>query len=79
MSTPDSGSPRSLRGYLLLGLAVVTCPCHLPIVLAILAGTGLATVLTQYLGLVALVMSAIFATSLWLGLRALKSTGESGS
>ncbi|MFQ5893528.1 MAG: mercury resistance protein [Nitrospinota bacterium] len=65
-------APKSLKGYLLLGLAVVTCPCHLPILLVVLAGTGLAGALSQYFGLAFLALSVIFAASLFLGLRALK-------
>ena len=72
MKTPS----RSLKGYLLLGLAFVTCPCHLPLLLAILAGTGLAGVLSQYLGVTALALSVIFLASLLLGLKALKGGGE---
>lgn len=64
--------PRSLKGYLLLGLAVVTCPCHLPILLVVLAGTGLAGALSQHFGLIFLVLTAVFAASLFLGLRTIK-------
>lgn len=31
---------RSLKGYLALGAALVFCPCHLPVTLAVLAGTA---------------------------------------
>jgi mercuric ion transport protein len=62
----------SLTGYLLLGLAVVTCPCHLPILLALLAGTGLAGVLSQHVALVFGGLALTFAVSLLLGLRALR-------
>lgn len=66
--------PRSLKGYLLLGLAFVTCPCHLPLVLAIAAGTGVAGTLSRYFGLAFLALSAVFAACLFLGLRALKGS-----
>lgn len=75
MTTPGqlrSVQPRSLKGYLLLGLAFVTCPCHLPLLLVILAGTGLAGALSEYFWLAVLALSAIFVVSLSLGLRALK-------
>jgi mercuric ion transport protein len=71
MTTPTP--PRSLKGYLLLGLAVVTCPCHLPILLAVLAGTGLAGTLSQYFWLAFGALSAIFAVALFSGFRILKS------
>jgi len=64
--------PRSVKAYLLLGLAFVTCPCHLPLLLAVLAGTGLAGALTRHFGLVFLGLSVVFVASLALGLRALK-------
>ncbi len=70
MSKP--APPRSVKGYLLLGLAFVTCPCHLPILLAILAGTGLAGALSEYVGLAFLLLSVVFVASLWLGLRAVR-------
>lgn len=68
--------PRSLKGYLLLGLAFVTCPCHLPLLLAVLAGTALAGTLSQYLWIAAAALTVIFLASLLLGLRALKGDGE---
>lgn len=67
--------PNSLKGYLLLGLAVLTCPCHLPILLAVLAGTALAGALSQYVGMAFVALTVIFVASLVLGLRALKAAG----
>ena len=78
MTTPGQARPaRSLKGYFLLGLAFVTCPCHLPILLVVLAGTGLAGALSQYFGVVFLALSVVFIASLALGLKALKR-GERG-
>ncbi|MBI2466867.1 MAG: mercury resistance protein [Candidatus Rokubacteria bacterium] len=68
--------PNSVKGYLLLGLAVLTCPCHLPILLAVLAGTGLAGALSQYFGAIFLALSVIFVASLFLGLRVLKAADQ---
>lgn len=77
---PSGATPQgSLKGYLLLGLAFVTCPCHLPILLVILAGTGLAGALSQYFGLAFLALSVIFVASLVLGLKALKGASRGGS
>jgi len=73
---PGSTSPKSLKGYLLLGLAVVTCPCHLPILLVVLAGTGLAAALREYIGIAVLVLTVVFVASVFLGLRALKGAGQ---
>ncbi|MBI3456488.1 MAG: hypothetical protein HY002_11955 [Candidatus Rokubacteria bacterium] len=71
--------PRSLKGYLLLGVAFVTCPCHLLLVLAIAAGTGLAGALSRYFGLVFFALSVIFVACLFLGLRALKGSEPGGT
>ncbi|MGH7320827.1 MAG: broad-spectrum mercury transporter MerE [Candidatus Rokuibacteriota bacterium] len=60
-----------MKSSLLLGLAVVTCPCHLPVLLAVLAGTSVAGVLSQYVGLAVLALTLIFVPALLLGLRAL--------
>lgn len=73
---PGTAPPRSLKGYLLLGLAFLTCPCHVPILLAVLAGTGLASILSQYLGVAVVTLTVIFIGSLVLGLRALKPSAE---
>jgi mercuric ion transport protein len=60
-----------VTGALLLGLAVVTCPCHLPLLLAVLAGTSVAGVLSQHVGLTVLGLTLIFLPALLLGFRAL--------
>lgn len=69
-------APRSLKGYVLLGVAVVTCPCHLPLLLIVLAGTGLAGALSQYFGVAFFALSVIFLVSLVLGLKAVKGSRE---
>lgn len=74
---PGSAAPRSFKGYLLLGVAFVTCPCHLPLLLAVLAGTGLAGALSQYFGAAFVALSVIFLVSLVLGLKAVKG-GQQG-
>lgn len=76
---PGSASPKSLKGYFLLGLAFLTCPCHLLILLAVLAGTGFAGVLSQHLGLAFLSLGVIFVVSLVLGLKSLKGGARGGA
>lgn len=61
---------RPLKAYLLLGLAVITCPCHLPLLLAILAGTALTGAINPYLGVAFVAMTVIFVVSLLYGLKA---------
>ena len=68
--------PRSLKGYLLLGLAFITCPCHLPLLLAVLAGTGMASALSQHFGLAFLLLSVVFLFFLLYGLKILKGSDQ---
>jgi mercuric ion transport protein len=35
--------------YLMAALAIVTCPCHLPVLLVLLGGTALGAVLSEHL------------------------------
>ena len=72
----NQAPPRSLKGHVLLGLAFLTCPCHLPILLAVLAGTGLAGALSQYFGVAFMALSVIFTVSVFLGLKALKGSEQ---
>jgi mercuric ion transport protein len=67
---PAGGSrPRTIRGYVMLGLALATCPCHLPVLLVLLAGTGLGAYLRDNLWLTAAALTGVFVVSLLLGLR----------
>lgn len=65
-----------MKGYLLLALAFVTCPCHLTLVLVVLAGTGLAGLLSQHFWLAFVALSVIFVTSLTFGLKVLKKSEQ---
>lgn len=62
---------RSLKGYLLLGSALVTCPCHLPLIATLLAGTALGGFLREHAALLVLALGAYFVLALLLGLRLL--------
>ena len=79
MTDAESSAPRSLKGYFLLGLAFVTCPCHLPLLLAVLAGTSLAGALSQHFWPVFLALSVIFVASLMYGLKTLKGGAQEGA
>lgn len=50
-------------------LAVVTCPCHLPILLAVLASTALGAALAEHIGVILMVLSVLFVASAWSALR----------
>lgn len=58
---------RRVKGLLLLGLALLTCPCHLPLLLLVLAGTGLGALLAAHLGLAVAVLTVVFLAALGLG------------
>ncbi len=75
-----TGEPptRGLKGYLLLGLAFVTCPCHIPVLLVLLAGTSLGAYLKENLVLSGITLTGVFIASLLLGLQWVGS-GNGGS
>ncbi len=65
-----AGAPnRGLKGYLMLGVAFLTCPCHLPVLLVLLAGTGVGAYLKENLLLAGIAVTGVFVTSLLLGLQ----------
>ncbi|WP_052131857.1 broad-spectrum mercury transporter MerE [Caballeronia zhejiangensis] len=67
MRSPDpAASPRPprWRTYLWGTLAVLTCPCHLPILIALLSGTMVGAFVTEHEGIALLVLLALFGFSL---------------
>jgi mercuric ion transport protein len=54
---------------------VVTCPCHVPIYLAIFGGTALGGCLRENLSLFLLGLTGIFLLSLSKGLKLIKVNG----
>ncbi len=61
-------SPKS-KGYFHLTLAAITCPCHVPIFLAIFGGTALGGVLRENLLVFILGLTGIFLLTLFKGLK----------
>lgn len=55
--------------YLLLAVAVLTCPCHLPIWIAILGTTAVGAMLSRYTGVAALAFTLLFVASAWASFR----------
>jgi mercuric ion transport protein len=53
----------------MLGLAFVTCPCHLPILVAVLAGTSLGAYLRDNWVVAGIALTGVFVISLLLGLQ----------
>lgn len=58
--------------YALAVLALVTCPCHLPIWIAVLAVTSAGAVVGEHWGLAALTLTALFVASVASTMRMLR-------
>ena len=54
----------TLRTRLAAALAVIACPCHVPLLLVLLAGTTFGAGLASYTGLLYGVMTAVFVGAL---------------
>ncbi len=46
-------------------IAVLTCPCHLPILMAVLSGTALGALVSEHQGLAAIALTGLFLASAW--------------
>jgi mercuric ion transport protein len=67
---------RAKRGGILWGtLAVISCPCHLPILAVVLSGTALGALLQEHFTLTLVLFSVLFLLSLWAVTRSLSATG----
>lgn len=71
-SHTDTGSTHGARAYLLGALAVLTCPCHLPVLAVVLAGTSVGALFGLYWGIAAVALTALFVLSLVFALRAFR-------
>ena len=75
MNSSERGSletRKPLTGYLWGALAVLTCPCHLPILAVVLAGTTAGAFLGEHWGIAALGLTGLFVLSLARAMRAFK-------
>ncbi|HCR1518685.1 broad-spectrum mercury transporter MerE [Cupriavidus taiwanensis] len=63
---------KPLTGYLWGVLAVLTCPCHLPILAAVLAGTTAGAFIGEHWGIAAIALTGLFVLSVARVLRAFK-------
>ncbi|CAD6023233.1 broad-spectrum mercury transporter MerE [Escherichia coli] len=73
MNAPDKLPPETrqpVSGYLWGALAVLTCPCHLPILAAVLAGTTAGAFLGEHWGVAALALTGLFVLAVTRLLRA---------
>ncbi|WP_442969368.1 broad-spectrum mercury transporter MerE [Pseudomonas sp. PS02302] len=75
MNSPErlpSETHKPITGYLWGALAVLTCPCHLPILAIVLAGTTAGAFIGEYWGIAALTLTGLFVLSVTRLLRAFK-------
>lgn len=78
MNSTESSKGHGLKAYLLAGLAVVTCPCHLVIVVPLLYGTVAGAFLSEHIVVAALSLLLVFILSLVGALRLLRSAPKVG-
>lgn len=69
-SKPNMGS--RWGAYVWGGFAALTCPCHLPLLAAVLAGTTAGAFLGEHWVVAALALTGLFLLSLTRALRAFK-------
>ncbi len=62
--------------YLMAAIAVLACPCHLPIWLALLSGTALAGVISDHVGLAFAALTLLFVVSVWAAVRLFSRNGR---
>ena len=68
-NTEPSASTSRWREYAWGFLAVLTCPCHLPVLALLLSGTALGAVITQHMVLAVMAGIALFGTFVALAAR----------
>ena len=62
------------RGYAWGVLAALTCPCHLPILAAVLAGTTIGAFIGDHWAIAAMALAALFFLSLARAIRAFRGS-----
>jgi len=68
--------PQRLKGYINLAIAALTCPCHVPIYLAVLGGTALGGYLRDNILLLILGLTGVFLLTLTRGLKLVNKDKE---
>lgn len=67
-TTNTASSARGVMTYFMGAIAVLTCPCHLPILIVLLSGTVAGAFLAENLFLAVVLLLAVFllsATATW--------------
>ncbi len=68
-----------LRTGLATALAVVACPCHVPLIITLFAGTTFGASLASHTGLLYGAMTALFVGALVFGCARTRRTGDAAS
>ncbi len=68
--------PQRLKGYVNLAIAALTCPCHVPIYLAVLGGTAFGVYLRDNILLLILGLTAVFLLTFTRGLKLVNEEKE---
>jgi mercuric ion transport protein len=69
----DSHHAPSRRAYAWGTLTALACPCHLPLLAVVLAGTTAGAALAKHLGIAALALAALFLLALTRAVLAFRS------
>ncbi|MBI3042960.1 MAG: mercury resistance protein [Betaproteobacteria bacterium] len=62
-TTDPTSTARGVMSYVMGAIAVLTCPCHLPILILLFSGTAAGAFLSDNLGLATIVLLPIFLLS----------------
>jgi mercuric ion transport protein len=75
MSDPasDRGARKRAQGYLWGALAVLACPCHLPVFAAVLAGTSFGALVSEHWAIAAATLTGLFVLSVVAAVRAFRT------
>jgi mercuric ion transport protein len=63
---------RRLRTVIVVLFAIISCPCHIPLLLVVLSGTSLGLLLAAHTALAVTLLSAAFIASLAVLIRMLR-------
>ncbi|MBI2311429.1 MAG: broad-spectrum mercury transporter MerE [Betaproteobacteria bacterium] len=70
--SPETRKP--FAGYLWSALAALTCPCHLPLLAIVLAGTTAGAFIGEHWAIAGLALTGLFALSLTRALRTFRGS-----
>ncbi|MBI4192269.1 MAG: mercury resistance protein [Betaproteobacteria bacterium] len=72
MNAPKDSGRRSAGYYAMAVLALLTCPCHLPILLLLLSGTAAGAFITEYFAAALALLGVLFLFSVTAAMRLLQ-------